>query len=179
MLGAEIALILFVLPASVIAILFLSYRYYKRRSLKQLREKESEIEKAYNELVAMWDRDRYLEHRTITEWLKEWSHLYPIISKNINNKLISSELKTKICRLFSVFHNTEEEVSQRNESFIQKELMKFKDLFDSVEKYPLTQSQIRSIVTDEYSNLVVAGAGTGKNPWSVLTEPLPRFTGDE
>jgi DNA helicase-4 len=162
MLGAEIALILFVLPASVIAILFLSYRYYKRRSLKQLREKESEIEKAYNELVAMWDRDRYLEHRTITEWLKEWSHLYPIISKNINNKLISSELKTKICRLFSVFHNTEEEVSQRNESFIQKELMKFKDLFDSVEKYPLTQSQIRSIVTDEYSNLVIAGAGTGK-----------------
>jgi len=44
MLGAEMALILFVLPASIIAILLLSYRYYKRRSLKQLRDKESEIE---------------------------------------------------------------------------------------------------------------------------------------
>jgi DNA helicase-4 len=162
MLGAEIALTLFVLPASIIAILLLSYRYYKRRSLKQLRDKESEIEQAYNELLTIWDRDRYLEHRTITQWLKDWSHLKPIISKNVNKRLVSSELKTKINRLFWVFQNTEKEVSQRNESFIQKEMVKFKDLFDSVEKYPLTESQIRSIVTDEYSNLVIAGAGTGK-----------------
>ena len=41
-------------------------------------------------------------------------------------------------------------------------MVEFKELFDSVEKYPLTQSQIRSIITDEYSNLVIAGAGTGK-----------------
>jgi len=39
------ALTLFVLPASIIAILLLSYRYYKRRSLKQLKDKESEIER--------------------------------------------------------------------------------------------------------------------------------------
>lgn len=162
MLGAEMALTLFVLPASIIAILLLSYRYYKRRSLKQLRDKESEIEQAYNELLTIWDRDRYLEHRTITQWLKDWSHLKPIISKNVNKRLVSSGLKTKITRLLPVFHNTEEEVSQRNESFIKKEMVEFKDLFNSVEKYPLTQSQIRSIVTDEYSNLVIAGAGTGK-----------------
>ncbi len=41
MLGAEIALILFVSLASVIAILLLSYSYYKRGSLKQLRDTES------------------------------------------------------------------------------------------------------------------------------------------
>jgi DNA helicase-4 len=164
MLGTEMALtlFLFVFPASIFAIILLSYRYLKIGSLKQLRDKESEIEQAYNELLTIWDRDRYLEHRTITQWLKDWSHLEPIISKSVNNRIMSSELNTKITRLFSVFQNTEKEVSQRNELFIQKELVEFKELFNSVEKYPLTQNQIRFIVTDEYSNLVVAGAGTGK-----------------
>jgi DNA helicase-4 len=164
MFGGETALVLFlvVFPVSVIAILLQSYRYYKRRSIKQLRDKESEIEQAYNELQTIWDRDRYLEHKTITQWLKDWSHLEQIVSRNVDNKFASSELRTKISRLFSVFNNTEKEVSERNELFIQKEMVKFKKLFDSVEKYPLTQNQIRSIITDEYSNLVIAGAGTGK-----------------
>lgn len=164
MLGDQITLILFlfVIPASIFAVILLSYRYLKRMGLQELREKESDIEQAYNELLSIWDRDRYLEHRTISQWLKDWSRLEPLISKTVNSKFVSLELKPKIDRLFSVFSNTEEEVSQRNESFIQKEMVKFKDLFDWVEKYPLTQSQIRSIITDEYSNLVIAGAGTGK-----------------
>jgi hypothetical protein len=123
MFGGETALVLFlvVLPASIIAVLLLSYRYYKRRSLKQLRDKESEIEQAYNELQTIWNRDRYLEHKTITKWLKDWSHLEPIVSINVDNKFAGSELRTKISRLFSVFDNTEEEVSERNELFIQNQ----------------------------------------------------------
>lgn len=164
MLGPEMAplLFLFVLTASVIGLLFLIYRCYKKRSFSQLRDKESEIEQAYKELLTIWNRDRYLEHRTIAQWLKNWSYLQPLIAKSVNYKLSSSELKNKIARLSSVFNNTEEEVSQRNESFIQKEIVNFKKLFNSVEKYPLTQSQTRSIITDEFSNLVIAGAGTGK-----------------
>ena len=64
--------------------------------------------------------------------------------------------------LFSVFTKTEEMVDQRNETFIQKEMLEYKDLFSTVEKFPLTQGQTRSIITDEFFNLVVAGAGTGK-----------------
>ena len=165
MFGPELtlALLLSALSASIIGSLFLSYRHYRKKNLKnKLKEKEPEIEQAYSELKALWDRDQYLEHRTITQWLEKWSYLKTTIAKITENKLPSSDLKTKITRLFSVFNNTEEEVSQRNEAFIQKEMLKFKELFDSVERYPLTHSQTRSIITDEFSNLVIAGAGTGK-----------------
>ena len=165
MLDPDLALLLFLIgmPASVIGVLFLSYWHHKKKSFQnELKDKESEIEQAYNELSAIWNKDRYLENRTITQWLKKWSSLKTAIARSVNHKLHSSELKNKIARLFSVFNNTEEEVTQRNETFIQKEMLKFKDLFDSVEKYPLTQSQTRSIITDEFSNLVIAGAGTGK-----------------
>ena len=165
MLGTEMALLLFllILPACMLGILFLGYRYYKKRILKnKLREKELEIEKAYNELLIIWKRDRYLEHRTLNQWLEKWSYLEPITANFIKNNISSSDIKDKIARLSSLFNNTEEEVSQRNESFIQKEMVEFKELFTSVEKYPLTPNQTRSIITDEFSNLVIAGAGTGK-----------------
>jgi len=165
MVGPEIAqlLFLFVFPISLLAIIFLSFRFFKKISLKnKLRKKNSEIEQAYNALIKIWTKDRYLEHRTINQWLHEWDYLKPLIVKIVNHKISSPDIQDKITKLFSVFDKTEENVSQRNEEFIQKEMLKFKELFNSVEKYPLTQSQIRSIITDEYSNLVIAGAGTGK-----------------
>ena len=162
MLASEIVLtiFLFLLPASLLGILFLSFRYYRKKSQKQLTRKQSEIEQAYDELLTIWNRDRYLEHKTITKWLQNWSHLEPLIAKSVNSKLSNLELKSIVTRLLSVLKNSEDEVSHRNESFIQKETVEFKELFNSVEKYPLTQNQIRSIITDEFSNLVIAGAGT-------------------
>jgi DNA helicase-4 len=61
-----------------------------------------------------------------------------------------------------MFETTHETVAERNEAFIDQEAKRFEWLFNSIEKYPLTKSQIRSIITDEYANLVIAGAGTGK-----------------
>lgn len=43
-----------------------------------------------------------------------------------------------------------------------RQLKRFRKLFDSVEKQPLTERQRRSVILDERRNLVVAGAGTGK-----------------
>ena len=165
MVGPEIAqlIFLFVFLASLLIIIFFSYRFFNKISLKnQLRKKNSEIEQAYNELIMIWTKDRYLEHRNIQQWLHEWVCLKPLIVKTVNHEFSSQNIHDKIANLFSVFDKTEENVNQRNEEFIQKEMLKFKELFNSVEKYPLTQSQKRSIITDEYSNLVIAGAGTGK-----------------
>ena len=40
--------------------------------------------------------------------------------------------------------------------------LKSLNLFDRIETHPLSLAQRKSIVTDEDSTLVVAGAGTGK-----------------
>ncbi len=43
-----------------------------------------------------------------------------------------------------------------------RELERYRDFFDTVERQPLTGRQRRSVILDEHRNLVVAGAGTGK-----------------
>ena len=125
MIGPQTILIVsaFILTLSIIGILFQGYRYFKKRSFRKLIDKALEIEQAYNELLVIWNRDRYLEHKTITKWLKDWSYLEPIVTKYFNSNFMSSELKTKINKLISLFHDTAKQVSDRNESFIQKEMV--------------------------------------------------------
>ncbi|MCB9211240.1 MAG: UvrD-helicase domain-containing protein [Ignavibacteriales bacterium] len=52
--------------------------------------------------------------------------------------------------------------NKHNETFVKEEIEINQDLFDKIEKYPLTLKQREAIVTDEDNNLIIAGAGTGK-----------------
>ena len=49
-----------------------------------------------------------------------------------------------------------------NAEYTVKEMRRSKELFDHIEKNPLTEEQRKSVVVDEDSNLVIASAGSGK-----------------
>jgi DNA helicase-4 len=53
-------------------------------------------------------------------------------------------------------------IEQHNENFISSELKKYKEFFDSIESNPLTEAQRLAVIKNETSNLVIAGAGSGK-----------------
>ena len=60
-----------------------------------------------------------------------------------------------------------EERAERNALSCEANLTRFSQLFDTVDRHPLTGTQRQAVVVDEDTNLVVAGAGTGKT--SVIT----------
>ena len=53
-------------------------------------------------------------------------------------------------------------VREANTSFVDQEILAFEQLFDTVEKNPLTLAQRQSCVINQDNNLILAGAGTGK-----------------
>jgi DNA helicase-4 len=157
----------FLILAAAAILLFFAYSFLanrkKRRidNVDRLAQYSSDIDQANLELTALLNSDRYIDRKTIDLWIKKWSFLSPLL-KNLKNQKIDCQNLEAAVLLLKRLENTYDLVSERNENFIQKESKKFEWLFNSVEKYPLTLSQIRSIITDEFSNLVVAGAGTGK-----------------
>ena len=52
--------------------------------------------------------------------------------------------------------------TEANAVFVANELSRSQELFDLIEKRPLTEEQRRTVVVDEDRNLVIAAAGSGK-----------------
>jgi len=77
--------------------------------------------------------------------------------------LFANSVQRKTAAAVSRFvSDSESLVAQANDAFVQSEMAKFREFFDTVESKPLTPAQRRSCVVGEDNNLVLAGAGTGK-----------------
>lgn len=142
--------------------------------------------KAYNEFMLLYDRDRYFSKREFKKWFEKWEKDNSKISSYVNYtdfilKLISKtgrlealilkykeyflvedDYDYKITYVSTVFHGGINIVKERNETYIETELIRFNDFFDTIESNPLTLQQRKSVIIDEAHNLIVAGAGTGK-----------------
>lgn len=94
---------------------------------------------------------------------ERWFELLQLVKTNLNC-LISAEIPSKehYLAVLEEIEGFRRFIIGYNGKFVEKEVVRFKDFFDTVESYPLTYNQRKAIVTDEKSNLVVAGAGTGK-----------------
>ena len=159
----ELELLLILLTFAFPLVFFYYYiTIRKKRSRDKLLQHRNDIDQAHLELTNLLKDDHYLARKTIDSWVEKWSFLFPFLMDLKKQKIVIPDLDEKMKLLLVMFENTYNATSERNEIFIQQETKKFAWLFNSVEKYPLTESQIRSIITDEYPNLVIAGAGTGK-----------------
>lgn len=70
--------------------------------------------------------------------------------------------KEKFHFLSNFIINPEQSVHNRNKEFIEEEKENYHYFFQTVEANPLTQNQQNAVITNENSNLVIAGAGSGK-----------------
>ncbi|WP_316799046.1 UvrD-helicase domain-containing protein [Pedobacter frigidisoli] len=67
-----------------------------------------------------------------------------------------------IAHFISSHDNLEATRKDYNTRFVKHEMAEFKDFFAALDKYPLSQEQMKAVICDEDNNLVIAGAGTGK-----------------
>lgn len=116
-------------------------------------------EKEFNLLLY---QDQFLSKKNLFIWQQKWVNLLETVKQALKTSTLTPKLKATATHFVNTYNNSETLSETRNEVFIKTELSKFKNLFDTVETYPLTEEQRRAIIIDEESNLVVAGAGSGK-----------------
>jgi DNA helicase-4 len=67
-----------------------------------------------------------------------------------------------IIKAFKLYGELELWAKEHNKRFIEEELARCRKFFDGIADYPLDDQQRTACVVDEFNNLVVAGAGSGK-----------------
>ena len=85
-----------------------------------------------------------------------------VLSHRFWKLFASTALREAGTAVSQFIHHSERLVQEANTLFVDREIEAYKEFFDSVEKNPLTEAQRKASVINEDSNLVLAGAGTGK-----------------
>ena len=61
-----------------------------------------------------------------------------------------------------IFQNFDNYIVNYNENYVETQKEKLSQYFDDIEGKKLDEQQRTALITDEYSNLIIAGAGSGK-----------------
>ena len=147
----------------------LSYYLGGGRLLAAFQKEFPDVKKTLDEWNSLLPKTqgRYFTHRQAIAWRAKWNSLLSAAAR-LPDKIASApepDASTKVIQqimTLALILGSEAARSKANKAWVQSQLKKHSKWFDSVEKFPLSEEQRISAVTDEDRNLIVAGAGTGK-----------------
>ncbi len=143
--------------------------YFWQRYLAKNRERRrrvnaiiSKIETALSTFVELTSGNKYFSNYDSVCWNKEHGKILDSIDFNHRSIGLSNEMIQKLHEYQDIERNIQNKREIYNKEFVSAEKMKYQELFNTIEDYPLDQQQISVILHDEDNTLVIAGAGTGK-----------------
>ncbi|MGV1013286.1 MAG: UvrD-helicase domain-containing protein [Flavobacterium sp.] len=97
-------------------------------------------------------------------WVKreEIKTEFSAVVKFFKNKTKYYNKENKVKKFNEIFDDFDNFIIKYNQSYVIAQKEKLKHYFDEIEGKKLDEQQRTAIITDEYSNLIVAGAGSGK-----------------
>lgn len=105
---------------------------------------------------------QFIRHSTIERWKHENAEIYQKLNNQFALASLSDNENKKVEEYLNLVSEAHHLRQAENQKFINSELQKYNDYFDTVESNPLTESQRMACVVNEDNNLVLAGAGSGK-----------------
>ncbi|MDC6390977.1 UvrD-helicase domain-containing protein [Maribacter sp. PR1] len=87
---------------------------------------------------------------------------YSAVGQFFENKTNFYKKEETVKRFNQVFGNFDNYIATYNRNYVATQKEKLKKYFDNIEGKKLDDQQRNALITDEYSNLIIAGAGSGK-----------------
>ena len=116
-------------------------------------------------LEEFYKQKQYLANRDVDRWLKEYPATHQL-DNALRHPLFDQSVMTSDLSHLSVqiedLLGKRIRLHERNEQFVNQELVHQKNFFDHVEKNPLTKEQRRAAIVMEDHHLLIAAAGSGK-----------------
>lgn len=146
----------------LIVILIVVYLYCRLFVIGRKRYQDKEFLRLLpqvDEFLALIDSfDDYLtwkQRDALIEKHKELGEFFQDKTKYYNNE-------ERVKRFNDIFQNFETWVKRHNAEFIESQKIKYDEYFNDIENKQLDDQQRTAVIADEYSNLIIAGAGSGK-----------------
>jgi len=87
---------------------------------------------------------------------------YSHVGKFFKNKTKYYKKEETVKKFNDIFSNFDNFIASYNQNYVNTQKEKLEQYFDDIEGKKLDDQQRTALITDEYSNLIIAGAGSGK-----------------
>lgn len=87
---------------------------------------------------------------------------YARVGDYFKNKANYYKKEQAVKRFNDIFNHFDTYIADYNRSYVSTQKQRLKQYFDTIEGKSLDDQQRTAVITDEYSNLIIAGAGSGK-----------------
>lgn len=140
--------------------------------LGKINENRDFVSIAASSFEHLLNRPRYLAHYDLTRWLdhiqKRHGKSAQSVFQTLQSPLFPWDRAPEALRQqfktiqLALGDNSAKAIQERNNKFVNSELLEFEQFFKQVEKTPLTEEQAKAAVVMEDRNLLIAAAGSGK-----------------
>lgn len=145
----------------IIFFVFVYILYLNKHRKEELFEEQKEnIDLSVEGFNKEINPSKYISHSDMLNIKDIYLETYKLIKSLAINK--KHPMFQKINSFIFEYENLESIVNDFNIHFIESEKEKYNDLFSNIDRKSLDDQQRTAVITDEDSNLVVAGAGSGK-----------------
>lgn len=87
---------------------------------------------------------------------------YSLSGQFFKNRTNFYKKEETVKKFNDIFQDFDLYIVQYNQNYVSSQKEKLKEYFDNIEEKKLDEQQRTAVITDEYSNLIIAGAGSGK-----------------
>lgn len=154
-LGLVTAIVL--ITTSILVALKLFSNYIRNSALELYNDKNSEITNLIEDYKSYMNSDTYICKKTLNMFVQKVDRIFSELSK-YGRFLEDLELYRNFVHIAEI----ENLVSVIQTDFIKREKSKYSYIFSNVNGCVLDYLQVKSVITCENNNLVIAGAGSGK-----------------
>ena len=120
------------------------------------------LQSVYDRLAQLADPSAYLRLSIFNELRHDAENAAELFTANWPNTLSNTPEIQRLRTILDFLQDPEHFRAKTNATFIANELHRSQELFDRIEKRPLTEEQRKAVVVDDDRNLVIAAAGSGK-----------------